>query len=127
MRLVRAFVERRNAEARVAGSPAVETVVSGVTEHPLCWVVGVDSAEYVRTGDPGCRLVGGSLYLVDRVTGGLYEINGRAFAVEDWEPGYRQLVRGESAGSGGVRRLFRRGARGGGVQWVAPAGGPYFF
>lgn len=125
VRLVQALVERHNEEARSAGPPAVETVVSQVTEHPLCWVVCADSAEYVRTGNPSLQLMGGSLYLVDRVSGGLYQINGRAFAVEDWEPGYRRLVRGEPAGSGGVRRLFRWAAREGGVQWVAPAGGPY--
>ncbi|WP_371615586.1 YrhB domain-containing protein [Streptomyces sp. NBC_00454] len=127
VRLVQALVERNNEEARAAGPPVVETAVSQVTEHPLCWVVAVDSAEYVRTGNYAYRLMGGRLYLVDRVSGGLYEIGGRAFAIEDWEPSYRRLVRGESQGSGGVvRRLFRRGARKG-VQWVAPAGGPYSF
>ncbi|MGW6709716.1 YrhB domain-containing protein [Streptomyces sp. NPDC054956] len=107
----------------------VDMAVSEVTEHPLCWVVSVATAEFVRTGDPSHQLVGGNLYLVDRLDGGLYEINGRAFAVEDWEPGYRQLVRGEPGASGQPARrrgLFRRGkSEPAAIQWIAPVSGAH--
>ncbi|MFE2285076.1 hypothetical protein ACFXDJ_12985 [Streptomyces sp. NPDC059443] len=67
--MVAALVEQRNEVARSFGPSVVEMVVSQVTEHPLCWVVSLDSAEFVRTGDDSHRLMGGNLYLVEGAVG----------------------------------------------------------
>jgi hypothetical protein len=100
-----------------------ETALAGVTEHPLCWAVSVDSAEFVRTGDSSHRLVPGSLYLVDRLNGSIHQIGSTAFAVWDWEAGYRQLVRGERPKFGLLRRLLGRTITSV-VQYVTPVTGP---
>lgn len=124
MHLVRTLVEQHNQLARSFEPRAGERVISQVTEHPLCWVVSVDSAEFVRTGDHSHRLMGGNLFLVDRVDGGFYQINSRAFAIEDWEPGYRRLARSEPSGAGRPRRLFR-GRTDDTVQWISPVSGAH--
>ncbi|MER5918049.1 YrhB domain-containing protein [Streptomyces sp. NPDC001982] len=122
IRLVEALLEQHN-QARAVEPPMPETAVAGVTEHPLCWAVNVDSAEFVRTGDSRHQLIPGSLYLVDRLDGSIHQISSTAFAVWDWEPGYRQLVRDERPELGFLRWLWGRSTADV-VHHVTPIKGP---
>jgi hypothetical protein len=69
-------------------------VVSEVEEHELAWIVFCQSAAYMRTGDPGCLLVGNGPFLVDRVDGGLHAVGVVSWVSGAWEADYRARIRG---------------------------------
>ncbi|WP_045694028.1 YrhB domain-containing protein [Streptomyces rubellomurinus] len=68
-------------------------VVAGAKEHELVWIVYYQTAEYLRTGDPGQVLGGNGPYLVDRLDGGLHQIGPVAAVTGEWELDYRTRIR----------------------------------
>ncbi|MGW2823698.1 YrhB domain-containing protein [Streptomyces sp. NPDC001443] len=68
-------------------------VVTEVEEHELVWIVHYQTAEYLRTGDPGQVLGGNGPYLVDRLDGSLHEIGPVAAVSGEWELDYRTRIR----------------------------------
>lgn len=124
----------RLVEAQLARDVPPMSLVVGVREHELVWIVSYQSAEYVRTGDPSRMLAGGGPYLVDRVDGGLHSIGVVSAKVGIGEDDYRRGVRGmalrtsvddlhdEVLESAGSRGAFPRCAFCGSVyrRWALP-------
>ncbi len=94
VRAVREQLEREYREWRAKGVDALRTAVADVEEHELVWLVGWDSEEYLRTGNPASRLAGNGPYLVDRVDGGLHTIGAVSAVPGAWEADYRDRIRG---------------------------------
>nr|BFD80654.1 hypothetical protein StreXyl84_00550 [Streptomyces sp. Xyl84] len=67
-------------------------MVAGVEAHELVWIV-YQTAEYLRTRDPGQFLGGNGPYLVDRIDGGPHQIGPVSYATGEWEADYRQRIR----------------------------------
>ncbi|MFH8473714.1 YrhB domain-containing protein [Streptomyces sp. NPDC018000] len=68
-------------------------VVTEVEAHELVWIVYYQTAEYLRTGDPGQLLAGNGPYLVDRLDGSLHQIGPVAAVTGEWELDYRTRIR----------------------------------
>lgn len=68
-------------------------LVAGVEEHELVWIVSYQSADHLRTGDPGQLLGGNGPYLVDRLDGSLHQIGPLAAVSGAWELDYRTRIR----------------------------------
>ncbi|GAB7051049.1 YrhB domain-containing protein [Catenuloplanes indicus] len=89
-----ALVEAQLAVERRAQPRLPELGVSAVRRHALGWLVSWQSAEYIRTGDPGRMLVGHGPYLVDQEDGSIHHIPVTTFVAEAWEELYREQVKG---------------------------------
>ncbi|MFB6553758.1 YrhB domain-containing protein [Streptomyces sp. NPDC056405] len=82
-------VAQEDLDRRYSGRLAV----TEVEKHELVWIVYYQSAEYLRTGDPGQLLGGNGPYLVDRLDGSLHQIGPVTAVTGDWELDYRTRVR----------------------------------
>jgi hypothetical protein len=68
-------------------------VVAEAEKHELVWIVYYQTAEYLRTGDPGQLLGGNGPYLVDRLDGSLHQIGPVTAITGEWELDYRTRIR----------------------------------
>ncbi|WP_194918569.1 YrhB domain-containing protein [Catenulispora rubra] len=93
------LVERRLlAEWESVGSVRSDepSVVAGVEQHELGWLIGYNTRRFVETGDVKYMLVGNAPFLVDGLDGGLHRVV--PWMCEDfleWPDQYREKVRGE--------------------------------
>ncbi|MFE7568434.1 YrhB domain-containing protein [Streptomyces sp. NPDC057539] len=83
----------RLVEAQLEREAPGQLLVTHVEKHELAWIVGYQSAEYVRTGDPSQRLAGNGPFLVDRVDGGLHSVGTVSAVTGAWESDYRTRIR----------------------------------
>ncbi|MFF0411139.1 YrhB domain-containing protein [Kitasatospora sp. NPDC004745] len=71
-----------------------ELAVAGAQEHEVGWLLAVDSAEYLRTGDLRLRTTGWcGTYLVDRFDGSVHWLSPLAYT-DDWQERYLRQVKG---------------------------------
>ncbi|MFD4139320.1 YrhB domain-containing protein [Streptomyces sp. NPDC058572] len=95
VRLVETQLEREyRAELALYGT-SVHTVVAGVTHHELGWIIGHQSAEYLRTGNGSHALAGNGPYLVDGNDGSVHRIAAVDLVTGAWEDDHRVRYRGE--------------------------------
>ncbi|MER8119835.1 YrhB domain-containing protein [Streptomyces sp. NPDC094031] len=94
VRIVEDELAREDRKWSALGVHTTRTVVTGVEEHELVWIVRWQSEAFARTGDPGDMLVGSGPYLVDRVDGSLHSIGVLSAKGGEWEDDYRARVRG---------------------------------
>ncbi|MFF8387370.1 YrhB domain-containing protein [Streptomyces kanasensis] len=72
-------------------------VVAGVVRHEFGWLVSTQSRAWLETGDSGHLIVGGGPILVDGEDGSVYMIPIVTFKMDNWQDGYRQRFRGQTA------------------------------
>ncbi|MFJ9608551.1 YrhB domain-containing protein [Kitasatospora sp. NPDC101176] len=124
--LVEAVLTRQREEVPAAWS-FPELAVAGVQEHEAGWLLAVDSAAYVRTGDLSLRTTGWcGTYLVDRFDGGVHWLSPLAYT-DDWQERYLRHTKG---GTGrdplviALREVLRTGGTAAAMQYLrrqAPA------
>ncbi|XVU20823.1 YrhB domain-containing protein [Actinoplanes sp. CA-054009] len=92
-RAIEMVTERLKVERRIE-TRLPELVVDGVAEHELGWVMGSQSAEYVRTGHINSMLLGTYTYLVDRQDGSLHRFPMLPGVWKNLAQMYREQVKG---------------------------------
>ncbi|WP_405725409.1 YrhB family protein [Streptomyces sp. NBC_01537] len=96
MGVVEAWLARERVLEERAHRWTQDLQVSGTEEHPLGWLVFCQSAEYIRTRDPGHMLGGLGPFLVDAVDGSLHLIPVTTYVSDAWQDLYRYDVKGLS-------------------------------
>ncbi|WP_405526658.1 YrhB family protein [Streptomyces avidinii] len=96
IRIVEEELDRDYRRELAIGLDPIRTAIVQALRHELVWIVSWTSEEYLRTRKPSSALVGNGPYLVDRVDGGLHQIDVVPALTGVWERDYRVHIRGET-------------------------------